>query len=719
MKNMKIGSKIVLGFGTVIVMMIVIAVVVVVSNVSSLDNVDMIEQNSTLQTLSADLQSAYLNARVPANLLTGTMDTATYAQFMELADATGKCFDDVNAFIDTNPTLEKFRPPIQIAQEAFDQWRAQGDIIGRLNEEQAGFYAELAAAGGTLVESTDATLDEQLSQFADEIETDAGYEALSWRIYRVTSFSGITRDIAQLRIMARQLMADFDSDVLSDALSILDRMEGVLVTYRDESKRDVQKEAAQAVIDSLASYRAALEGYGQACIQSDIAKAEMSKLNTTVQAAMNEAFSAIDEAMVNRVNNTQSSASSSMVTVIIILIVALLSSVVMAYIIMHGITGPIKKMHNVINIVGTTGRMNFSKEEEDEVMAAISKDEVGQSIEAFSNMMDRLIDVAASLERVAAGDLTIELKAMTGEDTMGMALSTMVENLNTMFGELRTASGQVSAGAQQISQAAQGLASGSSEQAASIEEFYASLAELQSKTNQNAENTANANEANAIVGEKLGDCIRSMGEMLGAMNAIDESSKDITRVIKVIDDIAFQTNILALNAAVEAARAGQHGKGFAVVADEVRNLAAKSAEAAKETAALIEGSSQRVSEGNQIVAKTNVDLEAVAENARENSRLIERVAAASIEQARAIAEMNQGMDQISTVVQANSATAEESSAAAEEMSAQSVVLNEIVAKFKLKQAGFAYTHIQSHQHPIAQVQSDASGLALSGGKYYA
>jgi len=313
----------------------------------------------------------------------------------------------------------------------------------------------------------------------------------------------------------------------------------------------------------------------------------------------------------------------------------------------------------------------------------MEKDEIGQAISGSAGFVMHVTMIADELESVANGDLSIRVKTLSDEDRMGKSVKQMVENLNNMFNEINISSGQVSSGARQVAEGAQALAQGATEQAASIEELSSSIAEIAERTKENAATAEKTSQLSVEIRGNAEKGSRQMDEMITAVGEISNASRNISKIIKTIDDIAFQTNILALNAAVEAARAGQHGKGFAVVAEEVRNLASKSAEAAKDTGNMIQNSMEKAELGVHIAGETAASLYEIVTGISESNHLVAEIARASEEQSLNLSQINAGIDQVAQVVQQNSATAEESAAASEEMSGQSDALQQLISQFKL------------------------------------
>ena len=382
--------------------------------------------------------------------------------------------------------------------------------------------------------------------------------------------------------------------------------------------------------------------------------------------------------------------NSRAIIVIVVAAIAAIASIIIAIYLTGMISKPLIALKTYLERVSSTGNLTFSNAELDIFGRYQSNtDELGVISTLIVGFMDEIrVEVGSMLEKIAEGDLTIAPDVLSEEDVIGKSLNQIVDNLGDMFGKINATSVQVSSGSQQIADAAQSLAQGSTEQAASIQHLSSSIAEISKKTKDNASMAGRAAALATDIKISAEKGSLQMAEMMTAVKDINDSNHNISKVIKSIDDIAFQTNILALNAAVEAARAGQHGKGFAVVAEEVRNLATKSAEAAKNTESLIADSIEKAELGSRIADGTAASFEEIVSGIGESSQLVSEIARSSEEQSAGIEHINSGIDQVSHVVQQNTATAEQSAAASQEMSGQSMMLSELISQFRLKDRGF-------------------------------
>ncbi len=323
-----------------------------------------------------------------------------------------------------------------------------------------------------------------------------------------------------------------------------------------------------------------------------------------------------------------------------------------------------------------------------------TKDETRRLADSTSitvNMLNSIIkDIGRVLEAMAAGNLNVDTsqneRVYVGDCTQLLVyIKDINKKLSATMANIGTSSDQVAAGSDQVSAGAQALSQGATEQASSVEELAATISVVSDMINKNSGDAQHATEKTNEAGEKLMEATVQMQRLIGAMEEISTSSDETKKIIKTIEDIAFQTNILALNAAIEAARAGDAGKGFAVVADEVRNLAAKSAEAAQNTTKMIEDTVLAIENGNSLVNEAADMMGKVKDAAMEVTEITARISNSTNEAAESIRQISAGIEQISSVVQTNSATAEESAAASEELSAQATNLNELVGAFTLRE----------------------------------
>lgn len=470
----------------------------------------------------------------------------------------------------------------------------------------------------------------------------------------------------------KNAVASFD-----DAFAHLDEFEKVLSEVQKTSIRNNYDLA----VKSLNEFRASLDKLYGLLTEGKTADAMQvvdKECAPTAAEANNAIIAVVDE--MKQESEAKNKSISSEVTFLIMLIavicvigavVAMLYSVTL----IRAISNPVAQL--------SAAAKKLAKGDVDVELHKVSNDDLGILMDNFLEMAASIRAQAEIADEIAEGNLTVAVQPRSAEDLLGNALSLLVKDNDSILSNVKDSTMQVTVGADEVAAASQALAQGATEQASALEEVTASMNEISQHTKTNATQANEANERVISVKDMAETGNDQMKSLIGAMNDINESSETISKILKTIDSIAFQTNILALNAAVEAARAGVHGKGFAVVAEEVRNLAAKSASAASETAEIIEDTIRKVSNGTQIAEATAKSLDEIVGSIDRIVDLIGAIASASNEQATAVSQVDQAISQVSQVVQTNSATSEQCAASSAELSSQAANLRTLVAHFKL------------------------------------
>ena len=512
-----------------------------------------------------------------------------------------------------------------------------------------------------------------LSVYAGEFGDASAYLTNEVRAYSVTGdevhYDNYWYEVNTAQNREKNIALMKEIGLEANELAMIDEISALsngLVPLEEQAMKDVQNGNQAAAFESL---------YGEK-YETDAAK---------ITAIIEEFDATIQERMTAKVASLESKVVLFTTATYIAVVITLLAQLFLVQFVLRELINPIKKIEKKTEELAEG---NLSGEFDIE----IDTTEIGRTANSIHNLQDFqkeiIADIDYLLSEMANGNFNIktrcEDKYVGDYHNIILSLRNINRTLSSTLKEINVASDQVNSGADQVSAAAQALSQGATEQAASVEELSATIINVSNQIQEVASNAKIADQHSAETETTISECNEKMRSMIGAMEDISKKSEEISKIIKTIEDIAFQTNILALNAAVEAARAGVAGKGFAVVADEVRNLAGKSSEAAKSTTVLIEETVASVNNGTRIANDTADVLNVVVEKSLDVANAITKISNAAEEQAMAISQVSIGMDQINSVVQTNSATAEESAAASEELSGQANMLKELISQFTLR-----------------------------------
>ena len=693
MKNLSVRTKILFGFGISIIMLLIVVCVFLISNMRTDGDLREVKFYTDLQAACKEFTFHYLEAGIDAESAHKTKGETVYANLIrqiDLADA------DLKIMLDYTGGNLEYKNEIKKIEDAFSAWEQS---LVAVQENDRSLQNTVNAAKGhqeTLRRTADATYQNQQSIWQSETRENTTAEDKLRRAERLDETVVFIRDIESLIRAGESIYSTYDTGSMSAFLAEMDRIIADIQENGDVARNQGTKDTAYATVDALKSFKEAMIAFESVSDQNKLLIIESQRLGAIASTSAGAFLDKLTTSVNRNVDRTVSDNKTLLIVVIVVALVAISVAVGVALYLSGIISKPLVVLTAFMKRAGATGDISLDPDDWEAIDAYSQiKDEIGQTIAGCSMFIRHVTHISQELETVASGDLTTEAELLSDADVMGKALVHMIDSLNKLFVEINAASTLVSSGSKQIANGAQSLAQGSTEQAAAVEELSASIAEIAERTKANAATAEKTEKLSESMRDRAEKGNRQMDEMISAVKDIDDASQSIGKIIKTIDDIAFQTNILALNAAVEAARAGQAGKGFAVVAEEVRNLASKSAEAARDTGAMIQNSIEKAGLGSRIADETSDSLKKIVEGINESNLLIEEISKSSEEQSLGISQINTGIDQVAQVVQQNSATAEEEAAASEEMSSQSNMLQGLIAQFKLKDSGSIRSGIPS------------------------
>ena len=703
-KKMKLGLKIGMGFG----LLLVIAATLGILAIFNMSNVE---------TQSVMLQKEYVPEVDVANNVERKSFHTMYAmrgygftgEQAMLEDAQNELkqlherLAQAKKLGDEAPNLKKLTPAVEKIEQMVNSYEELVDETVAVNAKMEKNKQTLDKAAALYMGNCNDYLVGQNQKMEKEIKEGLGEAALDKRLQKITIVNDIIDIGNATRIAAWKSQAEREPKIIQDANLNFPVMKEKFNILRQLSSAPEDLKRIDDTQSAADAYKTAMNTYlDNWLINRDLGEKRGQLGDKILEEAMSVSVAGM-EGTVRIADAAVKSLSSASSIMIIGLIVAAFIGIAAAILITRSITKPV--------ILGVNLAQEIAKGDFSMRLNLDRGDEIGVLANSLDEMAENLAQNAAIAEKIADGNMNVDVTLASDKDQLGLALQKMVLNLNDVLGQMQEAGEQIASGSGQVSDSAQSLSQGATQQAASLEEISASLNQLSSQTSTNAENANQANQLSSSAQQAAKQGGTQMESMVAAMAEINEAGQNISKIIKTIDEIAFQTNLLALNAAVEAARAGQHGKGFAVVAEEVRNLAARSAKAAAETSELIEGSVEKTKNGSDIAGKTAEALHEIFTGISKTSDLVAEIAAASNEQAQGVSQISQGVSQIDDVTQQNTASAEEGAAAAEELSGQAETMRQMLARFTLASGN----QVQQNYRPEISVPQTSSIQSIGWG----
>jgi methyl-accepting chemotaxis protein len=676
-KNLKLGAKMGLGFGIIIALVLAVGAVTVLNMVEIQRNSNSLDQEYLPEVRFAnEIERNALLVMYNNRGYGLSFEDQYYTLSTQYMETLQQALEDTRALANQYEGLIALRGAIDAVDQEVDTYEGLAQETNTVITDIKSQRTVLDEAAANYMEATGSYLQNQRTQYQQEIQAGASAEDLRQRmekIYLMNDAIDLANEARVLNFKA-QLLVDYT--LMEQALKNLDAIEPIAQQLRPITFRAVDIEELETIAQVRQRYYSALqdilENYrtldGLNTRRNDAGQQVLDEAQSVAAAGIQNA-QAISTSAVDNVN-------TAVVTIAVGLALAVIIAIILAVFLTVSIVSALTK--------GVRFAEEIALGDLDVKLDIKQRDEIGTLADALKNMQKALQYKAGVIERIAQKDLTVDVEKASEKDGLGASLIEMKESLTDILKQVNFAVDQVASGSDQVSQASQNLSQGATEQASSLEEISSSLSEVNGQSQQNANN---ATEATGLAKKAAEDAVNGNGQMkelTGAMQKINDSSDEISKVVKVIDDIAFQINLLALNANVEAARAGKYGKGFAVVAEEVRNLAVRAADAVKETTGMVEVAISNIQSGNGLVGQTAEQLEEIVSGANKVAEFLDEIATASREQAEAVEQVNSGLDQIDQVTQSNTASAEESASAAEELAGQSQQLKSMIATFKLE-----------------------------------